>query len=159
MQQDFSDVTLVTDDGQVESHKIVLSAGSSFFEQLLGETLREQSHPCIFLWGVKLKTLNQLLDFLYLGEVVIPQETADNFIELSKQLGLAGLLREPSPGCENSDAIKIETKRERNYEEKGMFAEDKKARNEFSFTNEKAFEQTIAGKSPDAVANEPKSAF
>ena len=61
---DFSDVTLVTDDGQVKSHKIVLVAGCHFFRHLLGEILREQSQPCIYLWGVKLKLLNHLLDFL-----------------------------------------------------------------------------------------------
>ena len=158
-QEDFSDVTLITDDGQVKSHKIVLAAGSRFFHQLLGEVLREQRQPCIYLWGVKLKLLNHLLDFLYLGETVIPQENADHFIELSKQLGLTGLVREPSPGCENSNATEIETKPEINFEGKEMFAEDEKAKHGFYFTNVQAFEQMIAEKRLDTVTNLPESAL
>ena len=161
LQEDFSDVTLVTDDGQVKSHKIVLAAGSRFFQQLLGDVLGKQSQPCIYLWGVKLKLLNHLLDFLYLGETLIPQENAEHFVEISKQLGFTGLVREPSPGYENLNAIELETKPEFNYEDKEMFAEDKKTNkiHEFSFTNMQAFDQMIAGKSPDTVANVSESAL
>ena len=148
---DFSDVTLVTDDGQVKSHKIILATGCQFFQQLLGEVLRGQSQPCIFLWGVKLKLLNHLLDFLYLGETKIPQENVQHFMLLSKQLGLTG--------CEN--AIKIETKPDTNDEVKEMPAEDKKEKNlhEFSFTNVQAFDERIVMKSPNPVPKVLESAL
>ena len=149
--QDFTDVTLVTDDGQVKSHKIVLAAGCQFFQQLLGEVLREQSQPCIYLWGVKLKLLNHLLDFLYLGETVIPEENAHHFLELSKQLGLTGLVRESKPECENLNAIKIEKKSDISYGDKNILVEDKTTKygHEFPFANVQEFEQNIPRESPN----------
>ena len=45
VKQDFTDVTLVADDGLVRSHKVVLAAGSSVFQDLLGGVLRDQTCP------------------------------------------------------------------------------------------------------------------
>ena len=123
---DFSDVTLVTDDGQVKSHKMVLAAGSSFFQQLLKEVLTEHSQPCIYLWGVNLKQLNHLLDLLYLGDTEMPEENVNQFLEIVKQLGVRGLVTEPTEGCENVDAMKIEAKPEINDEDKSMSTKDHK---------------------------------
>ena len=149
--QNFTDVTLVTDDGQVKSHKTVLAAGCRFFQQLLGEVLREQSQPCIYLWGVKLKQLNHLLDFLYLGEIVISEENAHAFLELSKQLGLTGLMKKPNPGCENVNVIKSETKPDINYGDENILAEDKKTKtgHQFSFAIVQEIEQRVQGESPN----------
>ena len=46
--QDFSDVTLVCEDGQqVEAHKVILAASSPFFQNLLKR--HKHPHP---LWGM-----------------------------------------------------------------------------------------------------------
>ena len=56
-ERDFFDVTLVSDDEvHISSHKLVLSASSDFFKNIL----RQSSHanPLIFLSGIKSKELN-----------------------------------------------------------------------------------------------------
>ena len=50
-EKDFADVTLVCSDGKVEAHKVILSAGSTFFRKILKEN--PHSKPLIFLKGVK----------------------------------------------------------------------------------------------------------
>jgi hypothetical protein len=73
----------------VAAHKVVLSASSSFFRQFLRDT--GQAHPWIFLRGVQVGLLEQLLDFIYLGEVMVTQEAFPAFLALARDLGVRGL--------------------------------------------------------------------
>ena len=64
----FSDVTLVSEDGQVvKAHKVLLSATSPVLDAIL----KSQDHPkpLIFMRGVKTDVLSSLLDFIYFGQV------------------------------------------------------------------------------------------
>ena len=66
----FSDVTLVSEDGQVvKAHKVLLSATSP----VLNAILKSQDHPkpLIFMRGVNADVLSSLLDFIYFGQVEI----------------------------------------------------------------------------------------
>ena len=112
LKQYFTDVTLVADDGIVRSHKMILAAGSSVFQDLLGGVLRDQTCPCIFLWGVKKKHLDLLLDFLYCGETDMAEEDVSFFLQLSNRLGMVGLQLEPRTKAENSPEINHEAKLE-----------------------------------------------
>ena len=88
-QQDFSDVTLACKDDQIfRSHRFMLSA----FSPVLRNILKVQKHPnpIIFMFGVDRKTLESLLDFIYLGEVKISQAELGDFFSLAKDLDLKG---------------------------------------------------------------------
>ena len=88
--KEFSDVTLVCGEGgQVEAHKVLLAASSPFFQNLLKTNIH--SHPMIFLRGVKEEELLALIDFMYLGEAMIPKEDMDNLLALDKELNIKGL--------------------------------------------------------------------
>ena len=85
------DVTLATDDGhQIEAHKIILSAGSTFFSEIF-KNIKHQS-PFIYLKGIKRVELEHVIDFLYNGEANIGQEELNNFLETAQELGVKGLL-------------------------------------------------------------------
>ena len=131
LKQDFTDVTLVADDGLVRSHKVVLAAGSSVFQDLLGGVLRDQTCPCIILWGVKKKHLDLLLDFFYLGETDMAEDDLQIFLELSNRLGLVGLQLGPITNDENFPEINHEAK----LEDEGVFRE------ELFFAHETALKQ------------------
>ena len=67
-EEDFYDVTLVSDDQtQISAHKLVLSASSDFFRNILRKN--KHSHPLIYLSGVKAQNLQCILDYIYLGKV------------------------------------------------------------------------------------------
>ena len=73
----FTDVTLVSDDQiQFEAHKFVLSACSPVVKNLLLNN--PHSHPLIYLRGVMHQELKSILEFMYLGEVKIPQSYVGN---------------------------------------------------------------------------------
>ena len=87
---DFSDVTLVCEeDTQVEAHRIILTACSSFFHRVLKRN--KHSHPMIYMRGFKAKDLNAIVDFIYHGEANVFQDDLDRFLALAEDLQLKGL--------------------------------------------------------------------
>ena len=89
----FSDVTLVGDDELiVPAHKIVITAGSKYFETILRNN--QMSHQIICLQGIEKEELNLILDYLYNGEIKIDWNKIDRFLEISQRLKLHGLWNE-----------------------------------------------------------------
>ena len=70
---DFTDVTLVSEDGhQFKGHKVILGSLCPFFMELLKKN--EHPHPLVHMLGVKSIELSAVMDFLYNGESSIFQE-------------------------------------------------------------------------------------
>ena len=87
---EFADVTLASEDGdQIEAHKVILSASSSFFKKLL--TKNPHAHPLIYMKGVRYKDLVGVVDFLYYGEVNIYQDNLAAFLAIADELKLMGI--------------------------------------------------------------------
>ena len=84
------DVTLVSDDcKQIPAHKLVLSACSEYFKNILQQT--KQSQPLLCLYGMNSIDLQNVLDYVYEGEVRIYQEDLDRFLNVAQKLKLEGL--------------------------------------------------------------------
>ena len=93
MEHDLFDVTLVSDDNQeIEAHKLILSACSSFFKNIL--KIRKHQHPLIYIKGTDSHELSAVLDFMYHGEVNIEQKNLDKFLAAASDLQIKGLTRE-----------------------------------------------------------------
>merc|ERR1712126_671084 len=70
------DVTLASDDHKkVKAHKLVLSACSSYFKDIFKNN--PHSHPLICLDGISARDLNDIMNYIYDGEVQIYQENLD----------------------------------------------------------------------------------
>ena len=88
--QNYFDVTLATDDGHaIEAHKIILSAGSKFFSNILRQT--KHPSPFIYLKGINKVELEYVLDFLYNGEAFMAQEELNDFLQIAQELQVKGL--------------------------------------------------------------------
>ena len=88
---DFFDVTLVSDDEQhIPAHKLVLSASSDFFRNILRKA--SHSNPMIYLSGFSSKELHFVMDYIYKGEVQILQDDLDGFLNASQKLKIEGLI-------------------------------------------------------------------
>ena len=86
----FTDVTLVSEDGeQVEAHKVVLASSSPFFKELLRKN--SHPHPLVYMRALKSEDLIAMVDFLYFGEANVFQENLDSFLALADELKLKGL--------------------------------------------------------------------
>ena len=94
--KEFSDVTLVCEDGQqIDTHKLVLASCSPFFWDLLKKN--KHPHPLIFMRGVRFEDLLAIVDFLYLGEAKVFQDNLDTFLALAGELNLKGLTSDDRP--------------------------------------------------------------
>merc|ERR1712126_63406 len=90
-ERDFFDVTLVSDDEvHISSHKVVLSASSDFFKNILRKS--SHSNPLIYLPGIKSNDLNYIMDYIYDGEVQLFQGDLDTFLEVAKKLKVDGII-------------------------------------------------------------------
>ena len=89
-EEDFYDVTLVSDDEEhISAHKVMLAASSSFFKNILRKSTH--SNPLLYLNGIRSKELNFILDYIYNGEVEMYQTDIDDFINAAQKLRIEGL--------------------------------------------------------------------
>ena len=79
----FCDLTLVCEDSQLEAHRVVLSACSNFFRNVL--TRNCHSHPLLYLKGVKMSDMESIVHFAYNGETNVALEDLE-VGEISKVL-------------------------------------------------------------------------
>ena len=89
-EQELYDVTLACDDGeQLEAHKVILSACSPIFRQMMARS--KHPHPFIIMSGVNSKEMEEILDFIYKGEVRVEQEDLLGFQSVALKLKIQGL--------------------------------------------------------------------
>jgi len=93
-EKDFFDVTLACDDNQVQAHKVILSACSPFFRNVLRKNPHQ--HPLLYLKGVKYQELLSVLNFMYQGEVNVAQEELNSFLAVAEELRVKGLTQSNS---------------------------------------------------------------
>merc|ERR1712129_583294 len=74
--EDYSYVTLVTDDDQVmKAHRVILGACSSFFGNIFQKT--NTRDLCLYLPGIVQKDLQAILDFVYNGQTDLANENLE----------------------------------------------------------------------------------
>jgi hypothetical protein len=103
-----TDVTLACGDGEpiiFEAHKLMLSVCSAFFRNILTRKSRVQAHPIVFLKDVEPRHMEQLLQYMYRGEINVLQNDLGPLIETARALQVKGLADAP-PGAGGSQQPK-----------------------------------------------------
>ena len=114
-EEDFFDVTLVTDDEvQISAHKLVLASSSSFFKSVLRKS--PHSHPLIYLSGVNSVNLEFIMNYIYQGEVQIYQEQLDSFLDIAQKLKVSSLISDgkEEPHSDQQPSSKLQDLQDRN---------------------------------------------
>ena len=87
---DFTDVTLVSGDGQMyPAHRVIVAASSSVLSDIM--TKVNHPHPLVYVYGVDSKDLVHVLDYIYHGEVRLDQDNLNDFLALAEEFKLIGL--------------------------------------------------------------------
>ena len=98
----FADVTLASSDGQqLLAHKVVLSSCSNFFRDVL--VRNPHQHPLLYLKGIGIEDLRNIIKFIYSGEVEVESNTLSQFLEAANELKIDGLKQ---PEKETRDIVK-----------------------------------------------------
>jgi len=101
--KDFFDVTIACDDEQISAHKVILSACSPFFRNILRRNPHQ--HPLLYIKGVKYTELQAVLNFMYHGEVNVAQEELNSFLTVAEDLRVKGLTQGQT-GSKNQEHAK-----------------------------------------------------
>ena len=86
---DFFDVTLVCENGQLQAHKLVISACSQFFKKIF--QLNPHPLPLLYFKDINISNLQSVIDFMYHGEVFISQDNLEPFLKVAQDLKVKGL--------------------------------------------------------------------
>jgi len=86
---EFVDVTLGCDGQKLSAHRMLLSACSPYFRNLLQDNHCE--HPIIVLRDITYHDMSSLLQFMYNGEVNVEQSHLTSFLKTAECLKIRGL--------------------------------------------------------------------
>merc|ERR1712096_39640 len=102
---DFFDVTLASEDSQVEAHRVLLSTVSTVLQKILKRN--PLKHPIIFLRGTTKKQLDNILDFIYNGSVEVELCELDAFMELAVDLKIKGIDKNQKMSRKEIDKVEL----------------------------------------------------
>jgi len=83
------DVTLACEGASIKAHKMVLAACSPYFQNLF--LSNPCKHPIVILKDVKFADLKSIIDFIYRGEVNVPQDQLNALLKTAETLKIKGL--------------------------------------------------------------------
>ena len=86
MEKTFYDVTLACEDKQIMAHKLIISSCSPAIRNILKSNFTR--HPVIYFRRVKYRDLQNLLNFMYHGDVAIAEESLSSFLEIAEDLNV-----------------------------------------------------------------------
>merc|ERR1739838_51440 len=90
MNEDFSDVTLVTEDKkQIKANISILSVCSPVFKDILKK--ERNNSPIMYLRGIQYSEMESIMQFVYLGEATFYEERMDEFLAVAKSLEIKEL--------------------------------------------------------------------
>ena len=97
------DVTLACGGQVFETHKLILSVCSPYFRTLLNS--RPDKHPIVYLKDVNPKHLEQLLSYMYRGEINVLQDDLGPLIETARGLQIKVRDCETLPGVPTGHSV------------------------------------------------------
>ena len=90
MNEDFSDVTLVTEDKKhIKANINILSTCSPVFKDMLKK--EKNTNQIMYLRGVQYSEMESIMQFIYLGEATFYEERMDDFLAVAKSLEIKQL--------------------------------------------------------------------
>ena len=91
MNEDYSDVTLVTEDKKhIKANVNILSACSPVFKEIFKRDKNSKS-SIVYLRGIQFSEIESILQFIYLGEATFYEERMDEFLAVAKSLEIKEL--------------------------------------------------------------------
>ena len=107
-QDAYSDGTILCQGRFYPVHRFVLSTCSEYFEEMFNQCKRLNKHPFIIVKDVHPDQMEALLNYMYKGEVNVPQETLPELIKAAEAFKIKGLA---VPDEEEQTVVKSSRKR------------------------------------------------
>jgi len=142
------DCTLSCAGGTIKAHKVVLSACSPYFTSLFTSFTNPYQYPVIILKDMPFADLKAIIEFMYRGEVTVPQSTLPSVLESAKTLSVTGL-------CD----IKIANLDSLFKNTSGLFLRSRQKRRRNSSNKDASSVEAISSNDDEARANDSNNAI
>ena len=110
VQDMFVDATIACGGKVYSAHKFVLSTCSDYFKHIF--TRNPNSNPIVFMKDVSCRDIEALLDFMYHGEVNVPQSSLGSLIKTAEGLQIKGLAVPDDPPSSRREQDRDKRERE-----------------------------------------------
>jgi len=88
-QEQFTDVTIASEGRRIKCHKMVLSACSSYFEQLF--VAYNEPNQIVILKDTPYQDIAAIVEFMYKGEINVSQDRLSSLLKTAENLKVKGL--------------------------------------------------------------------
>ena len=103
-----SDVTLVASDGRsIAAHTAILAISSDLFRKLLVDS--SSTSPWIYCHDIEYDILKLIKEFIYHGELQVPNVYIEDFLKTGSELGVRGLVHMETGDNSDKDIIEEHT--------------------------------------------------
>ena len=113
-QQLFVDVTLACEGGSLKAHRVMLSACSTYFRRVLQEN--GSKNPVIIMRDVSYAEMDFILQFIYRGEIHVPEARLPSLLKTARLLEIRGLSDKLDKPYEEPAPSEPESRKRRNSE-------------------------------------------
>ena len=149
--KELTDITLVCDDKkQFKAHKIVLSACSPVFKDIINGL--PQNSSVIYLRGIEHQEIESILEFMYLGVATFYQDRMSEFLNVAKNLEIKEISKNSEfneendstqdiPDIENENNLLCEKRQKNTCDDKNEIS----VSNSLDRTNEIQYEKNMEG--------------
>lgn len=107
------DVSLICDNGTIKGHRLVLSACSPYFRNILSQITNPNHYPIIIIKEMSFADLKAIIEFMYCGDVTVPQEQLESVLKSAEFLQVKGLVEDSSK--EKCEVIKSKKRRRKRH--------------------------------------------
>ena len=111
------DVTLFCGEGTIKAHKVVLSSGSLYFNSIFSKLTDPSHYPVVVIKDMPFEDLRAIIEFIYRGEMVVPQDQLPSILRSAEKLLVKGLTEDKHRI--NDEVIGKTKKRRRKKKRKG----------------------------------------
>ncbi|XP_074595374.1 uncharacterized protein LOC141850594 isoform X2 [Brevipalpus obovatus] len=85
------DVTLSCGNGCIKAHRMVLSACSSYFNEIFSKFNAPHQYPIVIIKDMPFDDLRSIIEFIYRGEVTVPHNRLSSVLRSAEALKVKGL--------------------------------------------------------------------
>ena len=91
LDENYSDSTILCGGKFYPVHRLVLSTCSEYFESMFAQCLKINKYPFIVVKDIDPKQMEALLNYMYRGEVNVPQDDLPDLIKAAEAFQIRGL--------------------------------------------------------------------
>ena len=151
-EEELLDVTLSCEDGSLSAHRILLASSSDYFRSIFAR-LDKTQYPVVILKDVPFADLKAIIEFVYRGEVVIPQSQLPSLVKSAEGLRIRGLNNDvQSQQSSAQDTRKRRRKRRRRSSKDSVSETDSQSPSEASTDEEEDHRTQITSIADDRTS-------